>query len=134
MRSMLRGASLLAALAGCQPKNQSTPAPVGQPVKATVHEVLSGGNLRGQMVEVTGTCLGYSAPTIARGSPPLTRSDWQLEDQGEAVWVSGPLPEGCTATTPATGPGSITALVAEDTLPGLGGGAPSPRRYLVRSS
>ena len=49
-------------------------------------------------------CLGYSAPTIARGSPPLTRSDWQVEDQGEAVWVSGRLPEGCTSTEPASRP------------------------------
>jgi hypothetical protein len=49
------------------------------------------------------------------------------------VWVSGALPTGCTSTQPAAAPSTITAVVAQDTLPGLGGGAGSPRQYLVRN-
>ena len=117
----------------CHPANAGTPAPAGQGRRhATVHEVLTDARLVGSTLDVTGHCLGYSTPTIAKGSPPLTRSDWQLEDAAEAAWVSGPLPQGCTATEPSPGPVTITARVARDTLQGLGGGAPIPRQYLVR--
>ncbi len=97
-----------------------------------MHALLTSPALTGRSVEVSGRCLGDSAPTIAKGSSPLTRSDWQLEDQGEAIWVSGPLPAGCTSTTPASAPGLVTGTVAQDTVPGLGGQAPMPRQYLVR--
>ncbi len=134
MHTALCVALLLAASTACQPRNQSTPAPVGgDPEIATVHEVLTDGSLVGRTVAVTGTCLGYSTPTIAKGSPPLTRSDWQLEDQGEAVWVSGPMPSGCSATEPASARGTITATVGQDTLPGLGGQPATVRQYLMRS-
>ncbi|MEO8138134.1 MAG: hypothetical protein ABI742_00750 [Gemmatimonadota bacterium] len=130
MRAYLLAAALLA---GCHPGGNGAPAPAGGPLKTTVHAVLTTPSLTGRMVEVNGRCLGYSAPTIAKGSPPLTRSDWQLEDQGEAIWVSGPLPAGCTSTTPASAPGLVTATVAQDTLPGLGGQSAAPRQYLVRN-
>jgi hypothetical protein len=134
MRSVCVSALLLVTAGSCQPKSQPTPAPIGSdPRKATVHEVLSDGRLTGLLVEVSGTCLGYSSPTIAKGPPPLTRSDWQLEDQGEAVWVSGPMPPGCSATEPAVAPSVITATVAQDTLPRLGARDGTVRRYLVRS-
>jgi len=132
MRSLMLIGLVL--VGGCQPRNQAVPAPAGSdPVKVTVHDVLTDATLVGRAVEVTGTCLGYSTPTIAKGSPPLTRSDWQLEDQGEAVWVSGPMPPGCSATEPAVSPSTITARVAQDTLPGLGGQAATVRQYLVRT-
>jgi hypothetical protein len=134
MRPVNIAALLLAATAACQPKSQATPAPIGSdPRKVTVHEVLTDGSLTGLRVEVTGTCRGYSTPTIAQGPPPLTRSDWQLEDQGEAVWVSGPMPPGCSATEPAETPSTITATVAQDTLPSLGGRDGTVRQYLVES-
>lgn len=118
-----------AVAAGCHPANTgSTPAPA----KVSVHEVLTTPSLVGKSVEVTGRCLGYSVPTVAKGSPPVSRSDWQLEDQGEAVWVNGPLPTGCTATTPAESAGTITARVAQDTTAGLGGQPAMIRQYLVR--
>jgi hypothetical protein len=134
MRHVSIAALLLAAAAACQPKSQSTPAPIGSdPRKVTVRDVLTDGSLTGLRVEVTGTCLGYSTPTIAKGPPPLTRSDWQLEDQGEAVWVSGPMTPGCSATEPATTPSTITATVAQDTVPSLSGRDGTVRRYLVGS-
>ena len=129
MRAYLIAAAMVA---GCHPGSNGAPAPAGGPLQTTVHAVLTTPSLTGRTVEVNGRCLGYSAPTIAKGSPPLTRSDWQLEDQGEAIWVSGPLPAGCTSTTPASAPGLVTANVAQDTLPGLGGQSATPRQYLVR--
>lgn len=130
MRALLLAATMMA---GCHPGNNTTPAPAGGPLRTTVHALLTTPALVGRTVEVNGRCLGYSAPTIARGAPPLTRSDWQLEDKGEAIWVSGPLPAGCTSTTPATAPGLVTAIVAQDTLPGLGGQSAMPWQYLVRN-
>ncbi len=130
MRALLFTAAMMA---GCRPGNHTTPAPNGGPLRTTVHALLTTPSLVGRTVEVNGRCLGYSSPTIAKGAPPLTRSDWQLEDQGEAIWVSGPLPAGCTSTIPATAPGLVTATVAQDTLPGLGGQAALARQYLIRN-
>ena len=133
MKSALLGFTLII-LGACRSANgggAQTPAP-GAPTTATVHELLASNALVGRMVEVTGRCLGYSSPTVAQGSPPVTRSDWQLEDGGEAIWVTGPMPDGCTATEPATEPSTIQATVAQDELPDLGGYGKTMRRYLVR--
>jgi hypothetical protein len=121
--------ALLAVAPACHPASGGA---VPGPQKVSVHDVLTRPALVGKAVEVTGRCLGYSVPTVAKGSPPVTRSDWQLEDQGEAVWVTGPMPDGCTATTPAPAASTISALVAQDTMPGLGGQKPVARQYLVR--
>lgn len=129
-------AVLTLAVAAChQNKGGGSPPPTGggSPTTATVHDVLTRPTLVGLTLDVTGLCLGYSAPFIARGSSPLTRSDWQLEDQGEAVWVSGSMPVGCSATQPAASPTTITVVVAQDTLPGLGGNVGWVRQYLVRN-
>ncbi len=94
MKPALLGLTLII-LGACRSANgggAQTPAP-GPPTNATVHELLASNALVGRMVEVTGRCLGYSSPTVAQGSPPVTRSDWQLEDGGEAIWVTGPMPE-----------------------------------------
>lgn len=133
MKPALLGLTLII-LSACRSANgggAQTPAP-GPPTNATVHELLASNALVGRMVEVTGRCLGYSSPTVAQGSPPVTRSDWQLEDGGEAIWVTGPMPDGCTATEPATEPSTIQATVAQDELPDLGGYGKTMRRYLVR--
>lgn len=119
----------VAALAGCHPANGGS---VPAPQKVSVHDVLTTASLVGKAVEVTGRCLGYSVPTVAKGPPPLTRSDWQLEDNGEAVWVSGAMPAGCTPTAPAESASTISALVAQDTMPGLGTQKGTARQYLVR--
>jgi hypothetical protein len=129
MRTVLLAAAIVA---GCHPSSSGTPSPQGGPLQTTVHALLTTPSLVGRLVEVRGRCLGYASPTIAKGTPPVTRSDWQLEDNGEAIWVSGPLPAGCTSTTPAAAPGPVTATVAQDTVPGLGGQVDTPRQYLVR--
>jgi len=96
-----------------------------------VHEILASGALVGLRVRVTGRCLGYSKP-VAVGGPPRTRSDWQLEADGVAIYVTGPLPAGCSPTEGATETTTIVAVVAEDTLPARGERAAMARRYLVR--
>ena len=133
MKTAMLGLALMIA-GSCRSANgggAQTPAP-GPPTATTVHALLASNALVGKMVEVTGRCLGYSSPTVAQGSPPVTKSDWQLEDGGEAIWVTGPMPEGCTATEPAADPSTIQATVAQDELPGLGGYGKTERRYLVR--
>lgn len=132
MRAWLMSLALVAGASDCHRSGAGTPAPSGGPTATTVHALLASAALVGRTVSVNGRCLGYSTPTVAKGAPPVTRSDWQLEDQGEAIWVTGPLPDGCTSTTPAATAGAVLAIVAEDTLPGLGGAPAVPRRYLVR--
>jgi len=81
--------------------------------------------LVGETVVVTGHCLGKGAPTVAKGSRPFSGRVWQIEDDGVAAWVIGPMPEGCDGGTAV-----ITARVVQDTLPRF-----SPprtlRQYLV---
>lgn len=108
------------------PRRQQLPAP-------TVREILETDTHVGRRVRVTGRCLGYSG-SVAVGGPPVSRSDWELEADGVAIYVTGPLPEGCSATTGSTALVTITAVVAEDTLPALGRRPPSVRRYLVRQN
>lgn len=96
-----------------------------------IQELLDSDTYVGKTVRVTGRCLGYGKP-VAVGGPPLTRSDWQLEANGVAIYVSGPLPQGCSPTEGATEPTTMLARVEEDTLPALGERPATPRRYLVR--
>ena len=53
-----------------------------------------------------------------------------LESNGQAVYVTGPLPTGCDPTAGSATPTTIVATVREDTLAALGGNPPIPRRYL----
>jgi hypothetical protein len=102
-----------------------------QPVPTSVRALLTSASLVGKRVRVTGRCLGYGT-LRAMGGAPRTRSDWQLEADSMAIWVTGPLPVGCSATAGATESSTLTALVAEDTVRGLGGPGRA-RRYLVVS-
>jgi hypothetical protein len=113
------------------PGMQSARPPVGgkEPVR-TVRELLSSDRDVGQLVSVSGQCLGYSKP-VAEGMPPRSRSDWQLGDDGVAIYVTGPLPAGCSATGGSTERTTIVARVAQDTMPAMGNREATPRRYLV---
>jgi hypothetical protein len=98
----------------------------------TIAEIVSSSAFVGKRVQVRGRCLGYSKP-MAAGGPPRTRSDWQLEAGGVAIYVSGALPSGCSITEGSVQPIMISALVAEDTLSARGGRPARPRRFLVRT-
>jgi len=95
-----------------------------------VIELLERRDWNGLLVRVRGRCLGYRVPPVATGGPPRTRSDWQLEAEGVAIYVTGPLPEGCSATQGGNTELSLVARVAEDSLPALGGQPSRARRYL----
>jgi hypothetical protein len=128
--------TLLAACSRAKQDTAAAEAPEGSarpelPPLHTVREVLDSGALVGQRVRVEGRCLGHRGK-LAQGTPPRTRSDWQLESDGAAIYVVGALPPRCSAIEGGEDTVTITAFVAEDTLQALGGGAGRPRRYLMR--
>jgi len=99
-------------------------------VPATIRDALTSPLLAGRTVRVTGFCSGYPADVVP-GAPPLTRSDWILEDGDSAIYVSGAYPPGCSPTARSEKPVTIDAIVVEDSVATLGG-ARSVRRYLAR--
>ena len=120
-----KAALLLAGVVGIQPAANGGPAPAAAPPEVTVRQVLTTQALIGETVKVSGRCIPSDAPAVAKGSRPLSARPWQIEDNGEAAWVVGPIPRAC-----ASGAVVITAQVAQDSLPRL-----SPtrmvRQYLV---
>jgi hypothetical protein len=76
-----------------------------------------------RMVRVRGRCLGWNGP--AAGPGPWTRSDWQLGNTEQALWIVGPLPPGCTGPE-GGGDVVVDGRVHVDSLRG------NPRPYLVR--
>ena len=115
-------------------------ATAGQPPLRTVAELLDGREPPGALVRAAGRCRGYGRAPAA-GPPPVTRSDWLLEDAGRAIYVVGARPAGCAATGTPQGaptaasdpdaPVTLVARVAVDTLAAIGAGPGVPRRYLV---
>jgi len=125
MAGLRKAAVLVVGLAGCRSAVSGGPAPTPAPAVVTVRQVLTTQALAGEMVVVTGRCLGKDAPTLAKGSRPLSARVWQIEDNGVAAWVVGPAPAGCSGGTT-----KIAAQVAQDTLPRWS--APrTVRQYLV---
>jgi len=110
--------------------------PVGVPDRSdigwvTVHDLLAGSSHVGHRVRVEGRCLGYSSPLVITG-PPVTRSDWLLEDSGEAIYVSGVFPAECSPTDGSDERITVLGLVQQDTIGTQGDGTPILRRFLVR--
>ena len=99
----------------------------------TVAELLTNSLPAGERVAVRGTCIGYSR-VVAMGPQPRTRSDWQLLDGSDAIWVVGPYPTGCSGTVPSEVPDTFAMTVAVDTLPALGTRAQRARTYLLYST
>ncbi len=136
---------VLGFLTGCPSKQQAkspegkTPdAPMSIPVSkqtsdpplVKVSDLLSAPELVGKTVRVTGRCMGYGSEHVL-GAQPRTRSDWALEDDSAAVYVTGPYPPGCSGTQPGEGPVLVTGIVAVDTLTSYADGAKSPRYFIV---
>jgi hypothetical protein len=109
--------------------------PPGRQVKpdtsVTVAEIAGSSALVGRRVRVQGRCMGYSTP-LAVGPPPRTRSDWQLENGGVAIYVVGDFPPGCSPTTGSTEPVTIIGVVTEDTIPARLERPARARRFLLR--
>jgi hypothetical protein len=111
MASLQKSALLFASAIGFFPLAASTPAPASNPSAVTVRQVISMQALAGQTVIVSGRCLAKGSPAVAPGSRPYS-SVWQLEDNGAATWVLGPMPASCS-----NGSAIITGRVVQDTLP-----------------
>lgn len=95
----------------------------------SVKELLQDSSLAGRIVILRGTCLRHSAGQ-AKGSPPLTRSDWELGGGTEAVWVSGPRPANCSVEKGASASNTVKGRVHADTLR-MFDGREEMRLYLV---
>jgi hypothetical protein len=135
---------LVGAVAACRPApagsigtttsdTGNTPVPGGarRDSLVTVAELLDGTEHVGKTVRVAGRCLGYRVPAVAQGTPPRSRSDWQLEDAGRAIYVVGALPAGCSGSQGSDARITVTGRVEQDTMPALGGSVGATRRYLV---
>ena len=114
------------------PAHSPTLAPPPDTGVLTLGELLdSADSLVGKTVRVLGACAGWSGP--AGGPPPLSRSDWQLQDDRVGIWVSGPLPQGCDPVNPpAEEIFEILASVAVDTVSAPGVGQGRVRYFLIR--
>ncbi|MEP6571254.1 MAG: hypothetical protein ABJD11_01115 [Gemmatimonadota bacterium] len=112
---------MIIAVTACHPK-PSSGSSSPDILRVTVQQVLDSAALVGETVAITGRCL----------APPVSRSDWQLEDGGAAVYVSEEYPPDCGAATAARSAVTILALVAQDTLPSLGTHPGRVRRNLLR--
>ncbi len=118
MRTMILAAAVLTTACGSQ--QVGAPAPKqGELPAVSVGAVLTTQALVGQTVVVSGYCIPAAKPAKAHGTQPVRHSDWQLTEGGAAVWVSGPKPAECSAS-PAEARSTITATVAQDTIPEFG--------------
>ena len=99
----------------------------------TAAEVLVATGINGRQLSVRGNCFGYGSIT-ALGAPPVTRSDWALGDSIPQIYVVGAPPTGCgDVGVPRGGvPVTLSAVVAQDTVPGVLGRPSRVRRFLRR--
>lgn len=77
----------------------------------TIGELLAHPVPSGQRVVVRGACLDQFHARGSAGPPPVTRSDWQLTDGTQVVYVTGRYPSACS-----TGRIILSAIVQIDTI------------------
>lgn len=124
-------------LAACGPGTLGKPATVDPSASASearvhsVREILNGTQGIGVAVDVRGRCVRLDEK-LAFGSPPRTRSDWQLRDEEEtntAIWISGSRPRDCGYDQGSTAAVTVRAQIVEDSVV-QEGGVKVARRYL----
>jgi hypothetical protein len=125
-----RALLILLASATCHHQEQDAGGAPKRDQNPSIRQLVESDAWNGRDVFVTGRCLGYPSGQ-AVGPPPVTRSDWLLAGDSAVIYVTGPLPSGCTATGGSTNSTTVHARVAQDTLPTLGTQPAKPRRYLV---
>ena len=122
---------------GAPSSEAADPRPIPVPGKKRqgvlgVSQLVDDASLAGTIIATRGTCLRRGAGQ-ADGGPPVTRSDWELGEDGRAIWVSGPRPPECPAESGARVSIVTHGLVQVDTLRMLDG-TRRPRVYLVLES
>lgn len=91
------GFACLAWACGCAVVGPAAPtgAPAQPGFTALVEKIgESPGDFAGQTVEIVGYFRGWDLLGEAGEGPPVTRSDWVIQDASGAIYVTGPLPEG----------------------------------------
>ena len=63
----------------------------------------------GMQLSLSGIFKGWKGQ--CKGSPPVTRSDWMLQDETACIYVSGPLPVGLQARFPRDEPVTVSGFV-----------------------
>jgi len=79
---------------------------------------------RGQRVVVIGSCLDQFRARGSAGAPPMTRSDWQIAEGNQVIYVVGRYPSACSA-----GQVTLSAITELDTI--TVGSSRRLRQYLV---
>ena len=97
---------------------------------ASLREIVARRALVGHLVRVTGRC-HESVRQRPIGQSPRTQPAWLLEADGVMVFVTGTTPVACAGRSGALLV-TLTAFVAEDTLPTIGDLPAVARRFLVR--
>ena len=97
---------------------------------ASLREIVARRALVGHLVRVSGRCHDTVRPGPL-GQSPRTQPAWLLESDGVMVFVTGTTPRVCVGRSgvPLV---TVTAFVAEDTLPAIGDLPAVARRFLVR--
>jgi hypothetical protein len=96
----------------------------------SLREIVARRALVGHFVRITGRCHDTVRPGPL-GQSPRTQPAWLLEADGVMVFVTGTTPRVCAGggSVPIV---TVTAVVAEDTLPAIGDLPAVARRFLVR--
>ena len=97
---------------------------------ASLREIVARRALVGHLVRVTGRC-HESVRQRPIGQSPRTQPSWLLEADGVMVFVTGTTPVTCAGKS-GLALVTLTAFVAEDTLPAIGDLPAVARRFLVR--
>jgi hypothetical protein len=102
---------------------------IGIDTVKSLRDVVGYRTLVGHLVRVTGRCHD-TVRERPLGQSPRTQPAWLLESDGVMVFVTGTTPTTCAGRTVAVV--TVTAFVAEDTLPAIGDLPAVARRFLVR--
>ena len=98
---------LIVGLLACAGRPAPAERPIGAPTVRAIRENPS--SWEGRKVRLTGGFKGWSGS--CRGAPPVSRSDWMLEDGTGCIYVTGLLPPGVSALTPKGEPLSLEGLI-----------------------
>jgi len=88
-------------------KPAANQAPTERPMIEQVQEQAQ--SFEGKAVTIEGKFKGWKGKCA--GGPPVTRSDWMLEDKTGCIYVSGPVPDGLSAISPRDEQVSVKGIV-----------------------
>lgn len=87
-------------------------------------------NWAGKKVKVTGNFSGWQGKCTGR--PPVSRSDWMIENDTACLYVNGRLPPELSSIPPAKGIGKPIVVIGEVVIDGFGKAYIQSERISVR--